>query len=166
MPWSTGTEAARSRMSSINYLSSIRTGKAGGLLFKKKKTQHALLIRKELESPFWWRKVGNRSTNLQILKNSVKWLLLYLNWSGLVVFLTYTLVIRRFKNMKLPNKWWTLKIYESELMAGMRPKYKNDAVFIQDPIQCAYNTKSDGLPEQETTDRLQKAVYSFSLWKH
>ena len=29
-----------------------------------------------------------------------------------------------------------------------------------------FNTKSDGLPEEETTDRLQKAVYSFSLWKH
>lgn len=39
---------------------------------------HALLIRKELESPFCWRKVGNRSTNLQILKNSVKWILFVL----------------------------------------------------------------------------------------
>lgn len=51
-------------------------------------------------------------------------------------------------------------------MAGMRPKYKKDAVFIQDHIKCAFNTKSDGLPEQETMDGWQKAVYSFSLWKH
>lgn len=26
-------------------------------------------------------------------------------------------------------------------MAGMRPKYKNDAVFIQDPIKCAFLTQ-------------------------
>lgn len=165
MPWSTGTEAARSRTSSINYLSSIRTGKAGGLLFKKKKTARSSNS-EGVGKPFLMKKGWKQKHKSANIEKQCQMIIIVfkLVWFG-CVFDLHT-VIRRFKNMKLPNKWWTLKIYECEVMAGMRPKYKNDAVFIQDPIQCAFNTKSDGLPEQETTDRLQKAVCSFSLWKH
>lgn len=41
-------------------------------------------------------------------------------------------------------------------MAGMGPKYKNDAVFIQGHIKCAFNTKSDGLPETGNHGRMAK----------
>lgn len=51
---STEGKAATSCKSSYNILLSIRTGKAGGLFFFL--NHHALLIRKELESPFLLKK--------------------------------------------------------------------------------------------------------------
>lgn len=72
---------------SSQYIISSLSGlaKQGDSYFNR----HALLIQKESESPFCWRKVGNRSTNLQISKNSVKWLYIYVKIFVTSCFVSY-----------------------------------------------------------------------------